>query len=89
MLANKVVRPDSKGRITLGRLAKGVSGYKVTETEDHKIILEPQVEIPAREKWLYDNKTAHRKVAQGLQDAAEGRLVKKGSFSKYTDDDAE
>ena len=37
----KMVRPDAKGRITLGHLAKGVSGYTVTETSDHKIILAP------------------------------------------------
>jgi hypothetical protein len=85
----KIVRPDAKGRITLGRLTKGVSGYTVTETKDHKLILEPQVEIPAREKWLFENKTALKKVERGLQDAAEGRLSKKGSFSKFADDDIE
>lgn len=45
--------------------------------------------IYANEKWLYDNKSALKKVEQGLQDAAAGHLVKKGSFLKYTDDDTE
>lgn len=83
----KMIRPDAKGRITLGRLAKGVSGFALIETKDHKIILEPYAEIPAREKWLFDNKTALKKVEQGLKDAAAGRLVKRGSFSKFADDD--
>jgi hypothetical protein len=79
----KIVRPDSKGRITLGPLAEGVSGYSVTVTEDHKIVLEPYCEIPAREKWLYKNKKALALVNKGLDDAAKGRVKSKGSFSKF------
>ena len=82
-MSHKIVRPDSKGRITLGHLTRGVSGYVITETEDHKLILEPQVEIPAREKWLFENKKALKKVELGLRDAAKGRLSKKGSFAKF------
>jgi hypothetical protein len=83
----KMLRPDSKGRITLGHLADGVSGFALTQTKDHKIILEPYSEIPTREKWLFNNKLAMKKVNEGLDDAAAGRVVKKGSFSKYVDDD--
>lgn len=86
----KIVRPDSKGRITLGyALTQGISGYLVTETEDHKIVLEPRVEIPAREKWLFDNKQALKKVQQGLDDAANARVSARGSFAQYVDDDIE
>ncbi len=85
----KMVRPDSKGRITLGHLADGVSSFSITETSDHKIILEPYTEIPASEKWLFTNKKALKKVEQGLKDAASGRLSDKGSFAKYADDDLE
>jgi len=66
-----------------------VSGYTVTETKDHKLILDLRVEISAREKWLFENKTALKKVKHGLQDAVEGRLSKKGSFAKFADDDIE
>jgi hypothetical protein len=38
------VRPDAKGRIALGALAKGVSSFRVQE-ENGKLILEPYVEI--------------------------------------------
>lgn len=85
----RMVRPDAKGRITLGHLADGISGYTLTETSDHKIILEPYTEIPVRERWLFDNKIASKKVAQGLKDAAKGRLVEKGSFAKFADDNIE
>jgi len=77
IMSLKIVRPDAKGRITLGHLANVVSGYTVTETKDHKLILEPYVEIPARERWLFENKTALKKVKRGLKDAAAGRLSEK------------
>ncbi len=83
----KMVRPDSKGRITLGHLADGVSGFSMTETTDHKIILIPYTEIPASEKWLFVNKKALKMVEQGLKDTAAGRLVEKGSFAKFSNDD--
>ena len=87
---SKIVRPDAKGRITLGQhLTEGISGYIVSETSDHKILLEPCVEIPAREKWLFENKTALKRVQRGLQDAAEGKLTSLGSFEDYLDDDTE
>ncbi len=85
----KMVRPDSKGRITLGHLADGISGYMVTETKDRQIILKPYVEVVAHEKWLLDNKLALKQISQGLKDAAAGRLSEKGSFAKFIDDDIE
>lgn len=72
-MSPKILIPDSRGRITLGHLAQGISGFMVTQ-KDHKIILEPTVEIPLREKWLFDNKTALQKLKKGLKDAEEGRL---------------
>jgi|GEM_PF-3148470 len=46
------LRPDSKGRITLGKLAQGVSGFNVKVDAQHRIILEPLVEVSAQELWL-------------------------------------
>jgi hypothetical protein len=84
----KSVRPDSKGRIPLGRLTQGVSSFTVTIEKD-RIVLEPNVEIPAREKWLYDNKSALTKVKKGLQDSTAGRVKSRGSFTKFVDNDKE
>ncbi len=85
--AVKTVRPDSKGRITLGNLAEGISSFAISRDEKNRIILEPFVEVPAREQWLFKNKTALNQVKQGLDDAASGRLKKRGSFAKYKDDE--
>jgi hypothetical protein len=81
----KKVRPDSKGRVPLGKIAEGVSSYTVTR-DGGRIILEPNVEIPASEKWLWDNKAALHQVQKGLQDSAAGRIKSRGSFSKFMDD---
>jgi hypothetical protein len=77
------VRPDAKGRITLGKLAEGVSSYKVRRRKDGRIELEPFVEIPAEERWLWENKEALRQVLAGLEDSKAGRVVSLGSFKKY------
>jgi hypothetical protein len=82
----KMLRPDSKGRITLGALAKGISGFKVSLDDQQRIILEPYTEIPAREKWLFDNSNALAKVKQGIKHSAEGRVKQRGSFSKYIEE---
>jgi hypothetical protein len=85
----KTVRPDAKGRITLGRIAEGVSSYIITQDKNNRIILEPQVEIPAREKWIYEDKATLQKLKKGLKDAAEGKVKSLGSFAKYLEEDDE
>jgi hypothetical protein len=70
------LRPDSKGRITLGKLAEGVSSYRARRQKDGKIVLEPFVEIPATERWLHENPEAIASVRRGLADAKAGRLTK-------------
>jgi hypothetical protein len=76
------LRPDSKGRITLGKLADGVSSFRARKQKDGKIVLEPFVEIPAEEQWLYDNPEALAAVKQGIADAKAGRVTRM-SFKKY------
>ncbi len=80
----KIVRPDAKGRIVLGELAKGISSFQISLDKHHRIILEPNVEIPAREKWLFENKTALQSVKKGIKDATENKLSSRGSFVKHT-----
>jgi hypothetical protein len=82
----KMVRPDIKGRITLGNLAKGVSSFSITIDKKNRIILQPYAEIPAEEKWLFENKLALAKITQGLKDAKEGHVVEKSGFAKYIKD---
>lgn len=84
--ARKTVRPDSKGRITLGSLAGGASSFKAYKDKKGRIVLEPQVEVPAPEAWLWQNPVAMKAVQQGLQDSAESMVVRRGSFAKYADE---
>ena len=79
----KTVRPDSKGRITLGNLAAGASSFKAYRDTKGRIILEPQVEVPAAEVWLWQNSSAMKSVQQGLKDSGEGKVVKRGSFAHF------
>ena len=79
------VRPDAKGRITLGKLAEGVSSFRVSERPGGGLLLEPMVEIPAREKWLLANRPALESVKRGLSQAGKGQAKSRGSFAKYVD----
>lgn len=81
----RTVHPDAKGRIALGALAKGVSSFQVSTDRKGRIVLEPFVEIPAREQWLFKNKAALKQVLKGLDDAALGKVTSLGDFSKYVD----
>ena len=82
----RTVRPDSKGRISLGNLLDGVSSLRVTVDDEGRIILEPYQEVPQREAWLYENKAALEQLRAGIQQAAEGSVHDLGSFAQYTDD---
>lgn len=80
------VRPDAKGRITLGNLARGVSSFRVHRHKDGRLVLEPFREVPAREAWLYESPESLAKLRQGLADAADGKLESRGDFSSYADE---
>ena len=84
--AEITVRPDAKGRITLGKLAEGLSGFKVTKNSDGSFHLLPLKEIPERELWLYRNPEAMAAVLEGLADSRAGRVHDLGSFAKYLED---
>lgn len=81
------LRPDTKGRIALGKLARGVSSFRATTDDKGRIILEPYTEIPASEKWLFDNKPALTAVKKGLDQAAAGRVRSRGGFAQFANDE--
>lgn len=80
------LRPDAKGRITLGKLAEGISSFHVTQDADGRLILEPYTEIPAREAWLFTNTASLNAVKQGLKESAEGKATYLGSFADDNDE---
>lgn len=86
-MQERYLKPDAKGRIQLGSRTKNIVRYKVIEENDGKIILLPEVAIPADEVWLYKNKEALEAVKQGLEQSASGQTKKRGSFAKYVQGD--
>ena len=87
MIVEKVLRPDSKGRICLGVLAKGVSSFHMTVDDERRIVLVPYSEIPAREKWLFENADALESVKRGLHSSGAGQISSRGSFSEFAETD--
>lgn len=86
-MQERYLKPDAKGRIQLGKVAKDVVRYQIIEESDGKIILLPEVAIPASEAWLYKNKKALEAVKTGLEQSASGKIKRRGSFKKYIDEE--
>ena len=62
-----ILRPDSKGRVSLGEIANNVSSYRVTVEENGIVILAPYTEIPLSEKWIFEDKELLEKVVQQMK----------------------
>ncbi len=72
---------DSKKRISLTKLLpagniRSVRAY----LKGPRIVLEPMMEVPVGEAWLFENRDASKKVLTGLSQKGS---VKRGSFAKY------
>jgi hypothetical protein len=90
-LVARDVRPDSRRRIALGKALPDLddASFNVYRDEGGRIVLDPQVSIPASEAWLYRNPKALASVRRGLADAAAGRTKSLGSFARYVEEDDE
>ena len=90
-LVARDVRPDRRNRLALGRALKDVedASFNVYQDEQGRIVLDPQVTIPASEAWLYRHPKALASVRRGLADAAAGRTKSLGSFARYAGEDDE
>ena len=82
------VKPDAKRRVYLPKdlVREGIT-YHMYANSAGQIILDPQVTIPASEVWLFENKAALASVYKGLSETANGQLIDRGSFAKYTKDE--
>ena len=88
MKADKILRPDAKGRICLGSLSKGISGYKaVVDETTMEITLKPYTEVPFSEKWLFKNKEALESVKRGLKESSQNQVSYRGSFAEHARDE--
>ena len=43
--------------------------------------------VPREERWLWSNRKALDSVGRGLKDMQEGRLISRGSFAQFADED--
>lgn len=62
-----IIRPDSKGRLSLGSISENVSSYEVTLEENGTITLKPYTEIPLADKWIFEDKDVLEKFKIHLQ----------------------
>lgn len=76
------VKVDSRNRVVLTRVSKKLSSMYKVRMQGETIILEPVVEIPAEEAWLFasENKDLLARIKQGIE---EGGTIDLGSFKKH------
>ena len=67
---------DDRKRLTLGQLIKDFKRVKLYRNDRGELLLQPVVEVPVSELWLFKNKEAFESVQKGLKDAAKGRVSK-------------
>lgn len=85
------VQMDNKYRVCLGNFLlkeerDQLSSFRVSRQKDGKIVLDPQVEIPAREHWIYKKPDALASLMRGMDDAKENRIVDLDiDFSEFID----
>lgn len=84
------LRLDNKHRICLTKalkklenVASGDVFFNVFINKENQIVLDPQVAVPAKEAWLFQNKEALESVKQGLEESAKGETRALGSFAEY------
>jgi hypothetical protein len=77
-------RADERGRLTVGVVAKK-KNYRIMINESGQILLDPIVNIPEREIWLWKNQSALSSLKQGLKEAKAGETQDYGSFAEYAE----
>jgi hypothetical protein len=89
------VETDSRGRVSLGKVSKPGTRYRVTQKEDSELVLTPVVSISARELALFQNPEMADKLRRSIAQAEAGELKDygPGHFSdladEYGDDEAD
>ena len=63
------VHVDSRNRVCLTKVSKKLAARFYAYEEGNKIILEPLVEVPASEAWLFEpqNKEILKMIKEGLK----------------------
>ena len=77
-------RADERGRLTVGAVAKK-KNYRIMINQSGQILLDPIVNIPEKEVWLWKNQSALDSLKRGLEEAEAGKTQDLGSFAEYAD----
>ena len=69
---------DSKGRITISNewmpyKNQTVRSFKIYSNGDGDLLLRPEVTIPAREAWIYQNPDVIKSIKKGIKELEEGK----------------
>ncbi len=67
---------DERNRLTLAELPEGSKRVRIYKNDRGEVLLQPVIEIPASEAWLFRNEEALESVKKGLKDASEGKISK-------------
>ena len=67
---------DERKRLTIGELLGDFKRVRLYENDRGEILLQPVVEIPAAELWLFQNRKAFESVQKGLVEASQGKISK-------------
>lgn len=78
-MKEQYLKVDDRARISLAKITKSLPSHYKAYTEGDRIILEPIVEIPEEEKWLFKPENKHL-----LEEFKRG-LEQKSGFIKWSD----
>lgn len=78
---------DSKNRVSLGKISNDIKTYHVYKNQAGQLLFDPQVSIPAREAWIFQNPEHLASLQRGLSQASEGKIKSRGSFAKFTEEE--
>lgn len=89
-LANRdILRRDTKGRVTLGKLGVDGDGFRVYVNDLGQILLDPIVALPAREQWLVNDPERAQALDRALAQSATRDVVDLPSFAHVLEGDDE
>lgn len=83
------IQMDDKFRLCIGSFLskeekEHLSSFRISRQADGKIILDPLVEIPASDHWIYKNPEALASIMRGIEDVNAGRVFDLGiDFTQF------
>lgn len=89
LAAKDILRRDTKGRVSLGKLGTEGDGFRVYVNDLGQILLDPIVALPAREQWLVNDPERAQALDRALGQSAAREVVDLPSFAHLLDDENE